>query len=199
MGACQPARSASSALQGMQMLRLPLPAGTAELIIASTPAGSHSAGPIKLVASSSQGGPLANISNTAASEEAAAAAAAAAVMATVYAPPQQQQQQQQQVSGSASEPLPLRLLKSEDAERMAKQAARAARLITSGDGTILQSEHSTSGELPGASSAGSGPAPAGGPITAARAASLEFLPVLPPMHVHSHPVTTGQGGAVRHH
>ena len=56
-----------------------------------------------------------------------------------------------------------------------------ARLITSGDGTLLQCEPSTSGELP----------PHIGPP--GRQNSLEFLPVLPPMHVHSHPVTTGHG------
>ena len=61
------------------------------------------------------------------------------------------------------------------------QSARMARLITSGDGTLIQAEPSTSGELP----------PHIGPIN--RQNSLEFLPVLPPMHVHSHPVTTGHG------
>ena len=61
------------------------------------------------------------------------------------------------------------------------QSARMARLITSGDGTLLQCEPSTSGELP----------PHIGPP--GRQNSLEFLPVLPPMHVHSHPVTTGHG------
>ena len=61
------------------------------------------------------------------------------------------------------------------------QSARMARLITSGDGTLIQAELSTSGELP----------PHIGPLN--RQNSLEFLPVLPPMHVHSHPVTTGHG------
>lgn len=61
------------------------------------------------------------------------------------------------------------------------QSARMARLITSGDGTLIQAEPSTSGELP---------AHIGPPN---RQNSLEFLPVLPPMHIHSHPVTTGHG------
>ena len=63
----------------------------------------------------------------------------------------------------------------------AVQSARMARLITSGDGTLIQAEPSTSGELP----------PHIGPP--GRQNSLEFLPVLPPMHIHSHPVTTGHG------
>lgn len=77
------------------------------------------------------------------------------------------------------------------AELQAKQAARAARLITSGDGfvTHMETSRSTSGELPPHLG------PPGGP---GQPNSLEFLPVLPPMHVHSHPVTTGQGPTVRH-
>lgn len=79
----------------------------------------------------------------------------------------------------------VRLVKSEEAEIAAKQAARAARLITSGDGSIVHIEpsRSTSGELP------QHLGPPG------RQNSLEFIP-LPPMHVHSHPVTTGQGPLV---
>jgi hypothetical protein len=86
-------------------------------------------------------------------------------------------------------PLPVRLVKPEEADLAAKQAARMARLITSGDGTSLHLEptRSTSGELPSHLVGG----------TPGRQNSLEFLPVLPPMHVHSHPVTTGQGPPVR--
>lgn len=75
------------------------------------------------------------------------------------------------------------------AELQAKHAARAARLVTSGDGflTHMETSRSTSGELPPQLGP---PAPPGQP-------NLEFLPVLPPMHVHSHPVTTGQGPPVR--
>ncbi|CAL8465519.1 g5055 [Coccomyxa elongata] len=80
---------------------------------------------------------------------------------------------------------PLMYGKPEEIEQQAKQAARAARLITSGDGfgTHMEPSRSTSGELP----------PQLGPPGPPGQANLEFLPVLPPMHVHSHPVTTGQG------
>ncbi|BDA49954.1 hypothetical protein COCOBI_15-0820 [Coccomyxa sp. Obi] len=80
---------------------------------------------------------------------------------------------------------PLMYGKPEEIEQQAKQAARAARLITSGDGfgTHMEASRSTSGELP----------PQLGPPGPPGQANLEFLPVLPPMHVHSHPVTTGQG------
>ena len=163
-------------------------AGSAELVISASPRGSSQATPIKVVALSTDrpqqhAAPLANISNT------SEGLPAAELMASVYA-------QLPASAGSgegAGAVLPLRLLKPEDAERVAKQAARAARLITSGDSSGLLSEHSTSGELPPqAGGAQLQPAMA----TAAsmgRAASVEFLPVLPPMHVHSHPVTTGQG------
>ena len=61
------------------------------------------------------------------------------------------------------------------------QSARMARRLPSCVGSLLQCVPSTSGELP---------PPIGPP---GRQNSLEFLPVLPPMHVHSHPVTTGHG------
>lgn len=64
--------------------------------------------------------------------------------------------------------------------------------MTSGDGfvTHMDTSRSTSGELPPQLVGVGPPAPPGQP-------NLEFLPVLPPMHVHSHPVTTGQGPPVR--
>ncbi|EIE23011.1 hypothetical protein COCSUDRAFT_33218, partial [Coccomyxa subellipsoidea C-169] len=87
--------------------------------------------------------------------------------------------------GGGSPAGPLRFGQPEGAELQAKHAARAARLVTSGDGflTHMETSRSTSGELPPQLGP---PAPPGQP-------NLEFLPVLPPMHVHSHPVTTGQG------
>lgn len=78
------------------------------------------------------------------------------------------------------------MLAAPDSCGVSAQSARMARLITSGDGTLLAAEPSTSGELP---------AHIGPP---GRQNSLEFLPVLPPMHVHSHPVTTGHGQFVSH-
>ena len=130
-------------------------AGSAELVIAAAPRGTIPATPIKVVALATERGlqqqhaaePLANISNT------SEGLPAAELMASVYA------QLPASAAGAGGEGagavLPLRLLKPEDAERVAKQAARAARLITSGDSSGLLSEHSTSGELP-AQQAGAG-------------------------------------------